>query len=215
MLETISAMGPMFWLILIFAALALAVVAERLFYYHRVSINSGDFLRGLTALIRSGQYAEALHEARQLPGPMARVVESVLARPRLSRQELREIAMGAVELEMYRIERHVRLLQMAATVMPLLGILGTLLALMDFYESPGITDGAAAPPAVAATIQQALLLSAVGLAFAIPAYIFYMYLASRARKIINSVERAGMECAYIISDARMNAAEGANQQEQE
>lgn len=207
MLETISAMGPMFWLILIFAALALAVVAERLFYYHRVSINSGDFLRGLTALIRSGQYAEALHEARQLPGPMARVVESVLARHKLDRQELREIALGAVDLEVYRIERHVRLLQMSATVMPLLGILGTLLALMDFYESPGVIDGGAAPPAVVETIQQALLLSAIGLAFAIPAYIFYIYLASRARKIINNVERAGMECVYIISDARMNNAE--------
>ena len=213
MLETISATGPMFWLILIFAAIALAVVAERLFYYHRVNINSEDFLRGLTALIRSGQYAEALHEARQLPGPMARVVESVLARPKLERQELREIAMGAAELEVYRIERHVRLLQMCATVMPLLGILGTLLALMDFYEQPGITDGAAAPPAVAETIQQALLLSAFGLAFAIPAYLFYVYLASRARKIINNVERAGMECVHIISDARMNAAEADTEQD--
>lgn len=206
MLETISTMGPMFWLILFFAALALAVVAERLFYYHRININSGDFLRGLSALIRSGEYAEALHEARQLPGPMARVVESVLARPKLERQELREIAMGAAELEVYRIERHVRLLQMCATVMPLLGILGTLLGLMDFYETPGVADGAAAPPAVVDALQQALLLSATGLAFAIPAYLFYMYLASRARKIVNSVERAGMECVHIISDARMNAA---------
>lgn len=213
MLETISTMGPMFWLILFFAALALAVVAERLFYYHRININSGDFLRGLSALIRSGEYAEALHEARQLPGPMARVVESVLARPKLERQELREIAMGAAELEVYRIERHVRLLQMCATVMPLLGILGTLLGLMDFYETPGVADGTAAPPAVVDALQQALLLSATGLAFAIPAYLFYMYLASRARKIVNSVERAGMECVHIISDARMNAASDNKQQD--
>ena len=207
MFEMITAMGPMFWLILFFAALALAVVAERLFYYHRVNINSGDFLRGLSALIRAGEYAEALHEARQLPGPMARVVEAVLARPKLERQELREIAMGAAELEVYRIERHVRLLQMCATVMPLLGILGTMLALMDFYETPGVTQGSAAPPMVAETVLQALMLSASGVALAIPAYLFYMYLASRARKIVNSVERAGMECVHIISDARMNAAQ--------
>ena len=202
MQEMIAAMGPMCWLILFFAVLALAVLAERLFYFHRININSGDFLRGLSALLRSGQYDECLHEARQLPGPMARVVEAVLSRPRLSRHELREIALEASEVEVYRIERNVRTLLVCATVMPLIGILGTLLALVSFYEQPGVTDGAAAAPVIAATLQRALLLSAFGVALAIPTYIFYMYLASRARKLINQVERAGLECVHIIADAR-------------
>lgn len=205
MRDLIIVMGPMFWLILFFCTLALAVLAERLFYFHRININSGDFLRGLSALLRSGQYDECLHEARQLPGPMARVVEAVLSRPRLPRHELREIALEASEVEVYRIERNVRTLLVCATVMPLLGVLGTLLALVSFYEQPGITDGAAAAPVVAATLQQALLLSAAGIALAIPTYLFYMYLASRARKLINNVERAGLECVHIIADAREDA----------
>ncbi len=205
MREMIIAMGPMFWLILFFATLALAVLAERLFYFHRININSGEFLRGLSALLRSGQYDECLHEARQLPGPMARVVEAVLSRPSLPRHELREIALEASEVEVYRIERNVRTLLVCATVMPLLGVLGTLLSLVSFYEQPGITDGAAAPPVIAATLQQALLLSAAGIALAIPTYIFYMFLASRARKLINQVERAGLECVHIIADAREEA----------
>ena len=205
MREMIITMGPMFWLILFFATLALAVLAERLFYFHRININSGEFLRGLSALLRSGQYDECLHEARQLPGPMARVVEAVLSRPRLPRHELREIALEASEVEVYRIERNVRTLLVCATVMPLLGVLGTLLALVSFYEQPGVTDGAAAAPVVAATLQQALLLSAAGIALAIPTYIFYMFLASRARKLINQVERAGLECVHIIADARDEA----------
>ena len=36
-----------------------------------------------------------------------------------------------------------------------------------------------------------------------------MYLAGRARRIINKVERAGLECVYIICDARDAAAEKA------
>ena len=51
----IVAMGPVFWFIIVFAVLAVTVIAERLFYFHRVNINSGDFLRGLSALLRSGQ----------------------------------------------------------------------------------------------------------------------------------------------------------------
>lgn len=202
MWEMIISMGPMFWLMMFFAVLALAVVAERLFYFHRVNINSGDFLRGLSALMRSGQYNEALHEVRRLPGPMARVVESVLSRPKLERSELRDIAMEAASVEVYRVERYVRILLVCATVLPLLGILGTLLAMVSFYEQPGITAGGAALPQVAAAIERALLLSAAGIAIAIPCYLFYMYLASRARKIINNIERAGLECVHIICDAR-------------
>lgn len=203
----LASMGLMFWLILFFVALAVAVVAERLFYFHRVNINSGDFLRGLSALLRSGQYDEALHEARHLPGPMARVLEAVLTRPTLSRRELRDISLEAAEVEVYRIERNIRTLQVCANVMPLLGILGTLLALVEFYGTPGVVDGAASPVQAAATLQKALLLSAAGLAFSIPTYLFYMYLASRARKIINSVERAGLESVHLICDARLSQQE--------
>lgn len=202
----ILSMGPILWLIVFFAVLAIAVIAERLFYFHRVNINSGDFLRGLSALLRSGQYDEALHEARQLPGPMARVVEAVLTRPKLARSELREIALEAAELEVFRVDRNIRTLLVCATVMPLLGILGTILALADFYQQPGITDGGAAMPQIAFALRQALLLSATGITLSIPAYIFYMYLASRARKIINSVERAGLECVHLICDARVHKA---------
>ncbi len=201
----IITMGPILWLIVFFAVLALAVIAERLFYFHRININSGDFLRGLSALLRSGQYNEALHEAGQLPGPMARVVEAVLTRSRLARSELREIALEAAELEVFRVDRNIRTLLVCATVMPLLGLLGTILGLVDFYEQPGIIDGAASMPQVAFALRRALLLSATGITLAIPAYIFYMYLASRARKIINSVERAGLECVHIICDARLRS----------
>lgn len=202
MSETIIKMGPIFWLIIVFVALSLAVVAERLFYFHRVNINSGDFLRGLSSLLRSGQYDEALHEARILPGPMARVVEAVLTRPRLSREELRNIALEAADMEVYRVERNIRILQACATVMPMLGFLGAILTLMSFYEQPGVVDGASSTPAAAEAVQNALMLTAAGIALAIPSYLFYVYMAARARRIINKVERAGIECAYIICDAR-------------
>lgn len=202
MFDMIASMGPIAWLMIICAVIAMAVVGERLFYFHRVNINSEDFLRGMSALLRSGQYNEALHEVRLLPGPMARVVEAVLSRPELMRNELRDIALEAAELEVFRVERYIRSLLACTTLQPLLGILGTVLALVEFYEQPGITDGAATMPVVAETLTRALLLSATGISLAIPSYIFYTYLVARARKTINNIERAGLECVHIICDAR-------------
>lgn len=205
MSEMIVTTLPMFWLMLFFAVLALAVIAERLFYYHRVNINSGDFLRGLSALLHSGQYEEALHEVRRLPGPMARVVEAVISRPKLERSELRDIAIEAASLEVYRVERYVRVLLVCSTVLPLLGVLGTLLSMVEFYADPSISNGATALPEIAGSLEKALHISATGIALAIPCYLFYMYLAARARKIINNIERAGLETAHLICDARMNS----------
>ncbi len=199
----IQLLGPLFWIMLAFTLLGVAVVGERLFYFHRVNLNSGEFLRGLSALLRSGHYSEALHEARQLPGPMARVVEAVLVRPKLTRSEMRDIAMEAAGLEVYGIEKHIRILACAATVLPLLGLLGTLLALIGFYEQPGVTRGAAVTPEIAATVIQALTGAALGIAVAIPLYLFYMYLAGRAREVINKVERVGLESVHLICDVRM------------
>lgn len=196
----IYVMGPLFWVMIFFIALSLAVMAERLVYFSRISIDSNSFLQGLNNLIRQGKYAEALHEARALPGPIARVVEAVLSRPKLQRRELRDIAIESAAMEVYRVERNIRILLVSATITPLLGILGTMLSLMEFYEQPGMTEGAAAAPELAETLYQALMHSTMGIALAIPFYLFYMYLAAKARKVVNKVERAGLETVHIICD---------------
>ena len=43
--ELIIKIGPLFWVLSVLAVYALAVVAERILYFHRIQINTGDFLR--------------------------------------------------------------------------------------------------------------------------------------------------------------------------
>lgn len=69
--ELIIKIGPLFWVLSILAVYALAVVAERILYFHRIQINTGDFLRGISKLVNAGKTDEARHEASILPGPAA------------------------------------------------------------------------------------------------------------------------------------------------
>lgn len=202
MKEFISQVGPLFWIMSIFAIYGMAVVIERLFYFHRVRINSGDFLRGLSMLVRKGAYAEAEHEAAQLPGPTARVVESIISRPHLSREDLGDIAQQSVQMEVFKIERNIRGLLVVATVSPLLGLLGTVLALMKYFVQPGVMDGKTPTLELTQAMYEALFTSAIGISMAIPAYLFYMYLTARARLVVHEVERAGIETIHVICDAR-------------
>lgn len=41
--ELIIKIGPLFWVLSVLAVYALAVVAERILYFHRIQINTGDF----------------------------------------------------------------------------------------------------------------------------------------------------------------------------
>ncbi len=202
MTELIEQIGPLFWVLSAFSLYGLAVVAERFLYFHRVRINIGDFLKGLTMLIRKRNFKEASHEASLMPGPVARVVESVISRPSLPLLELRSIAEESAQLEVYKIEKNIRGLLVVATLAPLIGVLGTIFGLVRFYSQPGVFEGKVPNLVMSEAMFQALLSSAFGLLVAIPAYIFYAYLSSRARLVIHEVQRAGMEAVYLVNDTR-------------
>jgi biopolymer transport protein ExbB len=72
--------GLLMWPILACSIISIAVFAERLFYFHRATIHVGEFLKGLSNLIRRRNFAEALHESAGTPGPVARVIHAAIIR---------------------------------------------------------------------------------------------------------------------------------------
>lgn len=93
------------WPILVCSIIAIAVFAERLFYFHRATIHVGEFLKGLSNLIRRRNFAEALHESAGTPGPVARVIHAAIIRHDAPRAELRDIVQEAAQLEVPKLER--------------------------------------------------------------------------------------------------------------
>ena len=170
--ELIIKIGPLFWVLSVLAVYALAVVAERILYFHRIQINTGDFLRGISKLVNAGKTDEARHEASILPGPAARVVSSVLAHAGLRREVLRTVAEDSVQMEVFQIEKNIRGLLVVATVSPLVGVLGTIQGLVGFYSQPGVLEGKAPSLAMSDAVYQALLSSALGLSIAIPCLLY-------------------------------------------
>jgi biopolymer transport protein TolQ len=74
--------------------------------------------------------------------------------------------------EITRLERNMSLLATTATVSPFIGLFGTVWGIIDAFQQLG-TAGAASLRAVAPGISEALITTAMGLAAAIPAAIFY------------------------------------------
>ena len=181
MFDLIDKGGPLIWLLLACSLLSMAIFAERFLHFHRCSIHVGEFLRGLTNLIQKKKFAEALHEAAGTPGPVARVIHSALRRHDSSRSDLKDIVQEAGQLEVPKLERYLAVLLTVAYVTPLIGLLGTVIGLIQTFGGVSGGNGFATPAILSAGIYQALITSAVGMAVAVPTYILYSYLTSHVK----------------------------------
>ena len=76
---------------------------ERLAYFHRASMNVGEFLAGLASLIRRKNFAEALQECVATRGPAGRVIHAALLRHHAPCELLKEIGQEAGHLEVARL----------------------------------------------------------------------------------------------------------------
>lgn len=206
-LELMQKGGPVMWVILAVSVVGLAVFLERLVFLHRAQIRVGEFLRGLANLVRSDRYDEARQQCLSTPGPVARVALSAVLARECPRAELRDIVQEAGQLEVPRLERHLLLLNGIAWTAPLLGLLGTVLGLLEAFYLVSTQGGYATVADLSGAVYQSLIAAAAGLSVAIPALVGAAYLGSRVKELLHDMERAGIEMVNLLKNRTLPAAE--------
>ncbi|MEI6654702.1 MAG: MotA/TolQ/ExbB proton channel family protein [Verrucomicrobiota bacterium] len=196
--------GPLVWVLLGLAFIGTVCVIERLFFFHRARINVGDLLVGLAHHVRRRAFAEALHEAARAPGPVARVAHAALLRYYLPRQDLRHVVQEAGQLEVPRIENNIRAILGIALLAPLVGMLGTMVGMVETFQRVSEQGGFSNPNEISGVFT-ALITSVAGLTVAVPMYLFYLYFLGRAKRLVHRIERAGIEMIHLIADTREEA----------
>jgi biopolymer transport protein ExbB len=200
MIDYIQKGGLLMWPILICSIISIGVFAERLFYFHRATIHVGEFLQGLSNLVRRRNFAEALHESAGTPGPVARVIHAAIIRHDAPRAELKEIVQEAGQLEVPKLERFLGVLATLAFLTPLLGLLGTVTGMIEAFGMVTSSGGYATVTELSNGIYKSLLTTAAGLVVATPTFVAYSYLSSRVNSIMHDMERAGIEVVHMLTD---------------
>lgn len=207
--ELLERGGPSLWLLILCSVLGVGIVFERLLYFHRSGLDVGHFLGGIGPSLRRGEFAQALQECVSTPGSTARVLRAAIASHRAPADELRETVREATRLELPLVERYLHVLFAVVMTAPMIGLLGTVLALLQTFSRLE-----ASPTGLIDSMQlfegmiQALLSTAAGLAVAIPLYIAYNYLAASARSRLREMERAGVEIIHLLLELRRRPAAG-------
>ena len=199
MLNWIHSGGPVMWLILAGGFVALIIFLERLFHLHRAQIEIDDFIHGITTNLKHGNELEAITICDQTPGPAALLVRTAI----INSKEKKEDLIKAVQLEgiqeVPRLERHTNLLITLAQVLPMLGLLGTVLGLLTMLVMLQQGSPLAEIGDLAGGLWSALLTTAAGLITGIPAYAGYHFLISRVESIALDMEQAAGEIICFLT----------------
>lgn len=164
--------GPVLWIIAALSVLALALILWKLW---RLSV-CGAWRRARAE--RAVRFWRKLEDERALKivarghGSVARVASaaiSSLSDPQLTEAAAREETERVAKLELARLRSGLRALETIVTIAPLLGLLGTVLGMIEAFQALQETGARADPAALAGGIWEALLTTAAGMAVAIPA----------------------------------------------
>uniref|UniRef100_A0A7C2P3Q4 MotA/TolQ/ExbB proton channel family protein n=1 Tax=Schlesneria paludicola TaxID=360056 RepID=A0A7C2P3Q4_9PLAN len=113
--------------------------------------------------------------------------------------EVEQAIIDGGERQLSQLRKHLRVLNGAATVAPLLGLLGTVVGMIQSFNSIAMKAGMGKTEELAAGIGLALLTTAVGLMIAIPALIMYMYLSGRVDALVIEMDGYAQDLVDLIS----------------
>ena len=192
--------GVVLWVILVCGAVGAAFFLAKVYELHRAQIKSGDFLKGLHNILHRNNIVEAVSICEETPGPVASVVRAAILHHDEDRSAIQLAIEEAGLAEIPRLERSVTLVATVAQICPLLGLLGTVLGMIQMVMAIERNAPLVQLGDLMGGLWQALLATAAGLAVAIPAYAGYNFLVSRIESIVLDMERASMEILAFFSN---------------
>lgn len=162
--------GPVVSILLVLSLIALTVVLVKLWQLFPYGLGSGRLLDAVFTAWSSGDQETALRQARGSRQPVFRVLAAAMAGLSAGAPEarVREESLRVAAEELEGQFRYLRILEVIASLSPLLGLFGTVLGMIEAFQALESAGHQANPAVLSGGIWQALLTTAAGLAVAIP-----------------------------------------------
>lgn len=180
------------------AIVGAVIFLERLLYLHKGQIRALEFVSGIKEALKKRRLLEAITICDESFGPIPRIVKTALVNCEESNDVLSQSVNSAALNEFALLDRRVASVALIAKVSPLLGLAGTVLALLDAFYTMSSSGSYTAANEFSACIYNALLSSAFGLLIAICAWIGYSFLNSRVRALAHDIDWSANEIILFI-----------------
>ncbi|MDR1434859.1 MAG: MotA/TolQ/ExbB proton channel family protein [Puniceicoccales bacterium] len=188
-------MGLMF----VAATMGIILVIERLLFFKRFNSDAAIFLDGIRNLAKGNKITEAIDLCECDGSPVANVVRTALLGIHLPSEELKAHVKSAALLEIPRCEQRISPLRTIAKILPILGLIGVILAFFNAFQNLQNEGVNYATSHIFSTeITAAMLLITVSLAVSVFSNLAYNFLHGKVKEMVYQLEWTYNEVLQIV-----------------
>ena len=165
--------GVVMWPLLAFSILAIVLILERIIFWQRIAKRQKPLIQAVLRLYPQDPQAAYHILEKNSDLPMARIFLAALELENPTPEEFRLALESAAQAELPILKRFNTLLETIISISPLLGLLGTILGLIQAFAALRLGDiGGSRTASVTGGISEALISTAAGLCVAIYTLLF-------------------------------------------
>jgi biopolymer transport protein ExbB len=201
--------GMFMYPILIVFAFGVAIAVERFVTLTMVTSKNQVVWEKVQPLLDQGEFEDARDMTREDESTIAQVLNMGLSlQGAVRRREDIEIAMEESMMEIVpRLEKRTPYVALASSIATLLGLLGTIMGLIQAFTAVANANPAEKADLLSASISVAMNTTAFGLMVAIPLLVVHAILTSKTGDIVDSLEMATVKALNVFSRRAKRVAE--------
>jgi biopolymer transport protein ExbB len=194
--------GVFMYPILIVFAVGVAIAAERYMKLSAVRSQNSKVWTDVHPILEKGDFEKARGLLKEDESAIGGLLNMGLARQgSVRRRDDIEIAMEESMMEIIpQLEKRTPYVALFSNIATLLGLLGTIMGLIEAFTAVANADPAEKADLLSASISVAMNTTAFGLMVAIPLLIVHANLTSRTSEIVDSLEMASVKTLNLIAD---------------
>ncbi|MDX8404566.1 MAG: MotA/TolQ/ExbB proton channel family protein [Mariprofundus sp.] len=201
MIEFIQQGGTVMYFLLAASILSLTIIFERAWSLRRSVVVPLNVVNQVEKSVRDGDVKSAMTFCQNHNTAMSRVLWVALANRGVRRSVMKEILEESGRQEVAHLERFVGILGVIAATAPLLGLLGTVIGMIEVFQQISLV-GIGKADVLAGGISKALNTTAFGLSVAIPSIIAYRYYESRVDHFVLEIEQHALRFVELLKGER-------------
>jgi biopolymer transport protein ExbB len=199
--ELIKAGGWLMLPLIIASTLTLAICLERAWTLRASRVAPPDLLARVWKWIKGNQLDAAKLRELRADSPLGEILAAGLVNSKHGREIMKESIEEAGSHVVHEMERYLSLLGTLAMISPLLGLLGTVVGIIEAFmavTSSGLND----PALLAGGISKALITTAGGLVVAIPAMVMHRWFLRHIATLTVEMEQQAIKLVDILHGDR-------------
>jgi biopolymer transport protein ExbB len=187
--------------IIFISIVSVALLIERLWYYHRARCDVRGLYAQIVALIAEQRFEDAIELCgRYGRAVVAGALKCVLQNRQRPTEDIEKLVSVFGTREIQKLSHYVRFLGILGNITPLIGLLGTVVGMVKTFMSVAELSGHVNPSILAGGIWEALLTTAAGLMVAIPTIIIYHHFESTIDTFAFQIKNYSLELIEVLAE---------------